>query len=151
MGLWCWLGLVELGSEIWCCLQRAFLECSRRATHKELCFVCEARGMPVGRQLGGGEWVGPATSWSHGSLDHLTAEDRENQLGLLSRDVRFKYGGWGKFSQPSSCLAGRQGIYPVFSCRPSRLLEIVEHDSPWPRQINDPDRLEGQKLKALSS
>lgn len=63
VGLWCRLGLVELGSEIWCCLQRAFLECSRRATHKEPCFVCEARGLPVGRQLGDGEWVGPATSW----------------------------------------------------------------------------------------
>lgn len=44
--------------------------------------------------LWGGSWV-MGSGWAqprvggHGSLDYLTAEDRESQLGLLSRDVPF--------------------------------------------------------------
>lgn len=62
-----WLGLVELGNKIWCCLLRTSLELPREVTSKDLAWV--AKGLPLGRQAGDEEWVGPATSWRPGPSD----------------------------------------------------------------------------------
>lgn len=92
-----------------------------------------------------GAEVGPATSRRPCKPGSSDSRGWRQPIRSFEQDVPFQIRGWGKFSQPESCLAPRQGIYPVFSCRAQQLPWDCRARFPpaktdqWPRQAEGPE------------
>lgn len=78
-------------------------------------------------------------------MGHLITQ--RQTVGLWGRAVPSQIWGWGTFSDPYDCPRDK----PFIQCSvagPGCSFSPEASDSYWARQISDPDRPKGQKLKA---